>query len=141
SSVTNSFPARAAGRSSGAIVLFDQYPLKSGLPSGRRGAVHVDDFAGGAWAAIDDDRKIANEITVRRANREFMVSLLFSVGPTRQFSAVHRFAASSHLAGPPTPGSFEQIDPRFKDSRGYFFSSPSGAPAPSDPIRSFRPPG
>jgi len=28
--------------------------------------------------------------------------LFFSVGPTVQFSAVHRFAASSHLAGPPT---------------------------------------
>src|SRR5207302_674331 len=28
-----------------------------------------------------------------------------SVGPTGQFSAVHRFAAASHLAGPPTPES------------------------------------
>jgi hypothetical protein len=28
--------------------------------------------------------------------------LLISVGPTVQFSSVHRFAASSHLAGPPT---------------------------------------
>ena len=27
---------------------------------------------------------------------------LISLGPTVQFGAVHRFAASSHLAGPPT---------------------------------------
>jgi len=27
-----------------------------------------------------------------------------SVGPTVQFSEVHRFAASLQLAGPPTPG-------------------------------------
>jgi tetratricopeptide (TPR) repeat protein len=30
-------------------------------------------------------------------------AIFFSVGPTVQFSAVHRFAASSQLAGPPTP--------------------------------------
>src|SRR5207253_2707005 len=32
-----------------------------------------------------------------------MISPFISVGPTVQFSKVHRFAASSQLAGPPTP--------------------------------------
>jgi plastocyanin len=32
-----------------------------------------------------------------------LLAIVISVGPTVQFSAVHRFAASSLLAGPPTP--------------------------------------
>jgi hypothetical protein len=33
-----------------------------------------------------------------------MILPFVSVGPTVQINAVRRFAASSHLAGPPTPG-------------------------------------
>src|SRR5262249_1128230 len=39
-----------------------------------------------------------------RANLETLDGVnFFSVGPTVRFRSVHRFAASSHAAGPPTP--------------------------------------
>src|SRR5436190_19941362 len=38
-----------------------------------------------------------------RCDDSSLVSLFLASGPPPSFSAVHRFAASSHLAGPPTP--------------------------------------
>src|SRR2546422_763872 len=45
------------------------------------------------------------------------LSLFVSVGPTVQFSKVHGYAASSHLAGPPTQG------PLFTGYRWFIHSS------------------
>lgn len=66
-------------------MLFDQYPPKSGFPSGKRG-IEVVDFASGGpfvvgfplaagiWAASCIDKmRIAAKTTARQRSREFMV--------------------------------------------------------------------
>ena len=109
-------------------MLFDQYPLKSGLPSDKRGGIHLEFvtdalFAArlpletGAWPmTCIGAARTAAEIITRVGKRDFMVNLLH---------AFWSFEAGASWLGV------------------YFLLSASGAPAVpgSAPRNTFRPSG
>src|SRR5215470_8196666 len=63
-------------------------------------------YSGACWENVTAEARMAKvKAAGRKTNRlGNMLPPFISVGPTVQFSEVHRFAASLQLAGPPTPG-------------------------------------